>query len=245
MISLEQKHFTLHSVQDDAVDPPSWHSSLNLHGNPFRFFLLSGISFVSWGTLKLFENFQLLSKWAQWFRSLMKMYSSLLLQLVFFAFCMLLNINFTMEIIKNASLANSSNINKKKPKLLSIGCSIHIYYEWSMFVFMAVWWLMCIYIYACFVAVQKNIIYILLSWNWSATLLHAACIPKGLNGWAAFVILAHSPRVESAFEVSIIVTRFIVEIKISLLSMLQHWSSESQPKRYFYVTIFHCSFGWF
>lgn len=84
MISLEQKHFTLHSVQDDAVDPPSWHSSLNLHGNPFRFFLLSGISFVSWGTLKLFENFQLLSKWAQWFRSLMKMYSSLLLQLVFF-----------------------------------------------------------------------------------------------------------------------------------------------------------------
>lgn len=56
-------------------------------------------------------------------------------------------------------------------------------YEWSMFVFMAVWWLMCIYIYACFVAVaRKNIIYILRSWNWSATLYNPFCLSKGFKG---------------------------------------------------------------
>ena len=104
------------------------------------------------------------------------MYSSLLLHSsstdFLFPLCILLNINFTMKIIKNASPAISSYINnKKKTTFHWMLRSIHIYYESSMFVFMAVWWLMCIYIYACFVVLRvKNIIYTFRSWNWSVTL---------------------------------------------------------------------------
>lgn len=45
------------------------------------------------------------------FAFLIEMYSLLLLHFFFFFYCMLLNINFTMKIIKNASLAISTSIN--------------------------------------------------------------------------------------------------------------------------------------
>jgi hypothetical protein len=95
-----------------------------------------------------------------------------------FVHCMLLNINFTMKIIKNASLAIS-----REHKKTTFHWMLHSHLLWVEHVCIyGMVWLMCIYIYACFVAVsEKSIIYILRLWNWSATLYNSLYLPKGFG----------------------------------------------------------------
>lgn len=65
----------------------------------------------------------------------------------------LLNINFTLKIIKNASLANCN-----ATKFVSIGCShLHLLLicSWCTYIVTAVWWLMYIHIYAMLLIVTE------------------------------------------------------------------------------------------
>jgi hypothetical protein len=95
-----------------------------------------------------------------------------------FAHCMLLNINFTMKIIKNASLAISSEHKKNYFPLdapFTFIMSRACLYLWHG--------LINVYLYLCMFCCcyGKSIIYIVRSWNWSATLYNSLYLPKGFG----------------------------------------------------------------
>lgn len=118
--------------------------------------------------------------------ALMKMYSSLLLP--FFADCMLLNINFMMKIIKNASPAISNNIHKKRCTETTFHWMLHSHLLWVEHVCIYGCMMINVYLYLCmFVAVWKNIIYIARLRNWSATLrCSVSCkYTEGIKGRAS------------------------------------------------------------
>lgn len=111
--------------------------------------------------------------------------------------CMLLNINFTMEIIKNASLAIFSNMKK----LLSIGCSIHIYLLWVEHVCIYDCMMINVYLYLCmFCCCCEKILFIFYGHEIEA-LYNLVYLPNGFNR-SLSTYIRHSSKHAHIFEVT-------------------------------------------